>query len=1151
MYKRLLSSKPFSPLFWCQFFSAFNDNLLKNGLVALIVYVLARKDGAALVQLAGAVFILPSFLLSGLGGQLADRFDKALIARRLKFAEVFGALFSAAGFYFHSVPLLMVSLGVFGAISALFGPVKYGILPDQLAPEELPGGNALVEAATFLAILLGSILGTKVVAAGYSRLPFSGLIVGLSIACWLSARAIPATREAAPDLKVERNIFASTKELLGILRASKKLWWSGIAISWFWLVGAVTLPLLSTLVKNCFSGTDSLYVFALTLFSVGIALGSLVAAWMAHGRIILLPTVVASILMGCFGIDLGLAASAPCSGAWGITECLRSTHGLRFTLDLLGFSACGGLFIVPVFAALQTWAGVECRARAIAAVNVLSAAFMVAGALGTALLQKLDATEPQILIGLGVANIGLAFLICSRLEVNVVADFLSVLYRAIFRMEIHGQENVAKAGANAIFALNHVSFLDAGLALSLTDRRPVFAIDHSISKRWWVRPWLALVNAMPLDPTKPIATRALINAVRAGRSLVIFPEGRLTVTGSLMKVYDGAGLIADKSGVFILPVRIDGLHNTPFTRLSPQQVRRRWFPKVVVTICEPVKLNLPEQLKGKPRRIAAGAALYDVMADLIYHTTPADRTIMEAVVSAALEQGPGRIALEDPLAGPVSYRKLLAAACVLGRKILPLAPEGKPVGILLPTANVAAVAILGTMSAGRVPAMLNFSAGPENIKSACRSALVEVVLTSRSFVEAARLGKIVSAIGEVARVVYLEDLKAEISSRDRLAGVLRWKRPLVARRCEEPAVILFTSGSEGTPKGVVLSHKNLLSNIAQVLARVDFTRTDLAFNVLPLFHSFGLTGGLLLPLVAGMRVFLYPSPLHYRIVPELVYGKNATLLFGTDTFLAGYARNASPYDFRSVRYVLAGAEPVKNATREVWMEKFGIRILEGYGVTETAPALAFNTPMANRFGTVGRLLPGVEARLEPVPGIESGARLFVKGPNVMLGYLRAENPGVIDPPPEGWHDTGDIVAIDPAGFVTIQGRAKRFAKLGGEMVSLTAVEALASKVWAGFAFAAVAQPDSRKGERVVLVTDYPGATRQALSEAMRSAGAAELTIPAQVEVVERVPLLGSGKTDYPAVARLVGERGKEKAVSPSCSRALEDQEYQRKPSLAV
>ena len=281
------------------------------------------------------------------------------------------------------------------------------------------------------------------------------------------------------------------------------------------------------------------------------------------------------------------------------------------------------------------------------------------------------------------------------------------------------------------------------------------------------------------------------------------------------------------------------------------------------------------------------------------------------------------------------------------------------------------------------------------------AAKIRTIVSSRGFVERARLEKLVDALTETVRIVYLEDLRETVSLADKLRALARYRRAIVPSTADDPAAILFTSGSEGTPKGVVLSHRNMLTNAAQAAARIDFGRTDKVFNALPVFHAFGLTVGLVLPVVSGVPVFLYPSPLHYRIVPELVYGANATIMFGTDTFLSGYARAAHPYDFRSVRYVLAGAEPVKEATRRVWAEKFGLRLLEGYGVTETAPALALNTPMFNRFGTVGRLLPGIEARLEPVPGVEDGGRLYVRGPNVMLGYLKADNPGVLQPPEEG------------------------------------------------------------------------------------------------------------------------------------------------------
>jgi acyl-[acyl-carrier-protein]-phospholipid O-acyltransferase / long-chain-fatty-acid--[acyl-carrier-protein] ligase len=365
-----------------------------------------------------------------------------------------------------------------------------------------------------------------------------------------------------------------------------------------------------------------------------------------------------------------------------------------------------------------------------------------------------------------------------------------------------------------------------------------------------------------------------------------------------------------------------------------------------------------------------------------------------------------------------------------------------------------------------------------------------------------------------------------------LRGALRAKKPLVARKADDWGVILFTSGTEGTPKGVVLSHRNILANVAQAEARIDFGRDDRLFMALPVFHSFGFMGGLVLPLISGVPTFLYPSPLHYRTVPELVYGMSATYLFGTDTFLAGYARMANPYDFRSLRYIISGGEPVKEATRRVYLEKFGLRILEGYGVTETSPVLAMNTPMFNKFGSVGRFMPGVKARLEPVEGVAEGAgRLFVTGPNIMLGYLRADKPGVLEPPPQGWYDTGDIVAIDEQGFVTIKGRAKRFAKVGGEMVSLAAVETLAAELWPTYNSAVLAVPDARKGERLILVTDKHSATRADFIVYGRSKHAHEITFPSEVIIMDKLPLLGSGKPDLVTLQKFVNEQAAAKATA--------------------
>jgi acyl-[acyl-carrier-protein]-phospholipid O-acyltransferase/long-chain-fatty-acid--[acyl-carrier-protein] ligase len=1127
MSSSLLLTRRFAPLFWCQFFSAFSDNFLKNALVFLLVYQIGGSGADALTQLAAAIFIAPYFFLSALGGEFADRYDKAWVAQRLKLAEIGIAVVAVIGFAVHSILILFIALLCYGVIGSLFGPIKYGILPDHLARSELPAGNALVEGATFIAILLGLIVGGMAAKDGGDPTSFALLMIVFALACWGSSLLIPPTGEAAPDLVVRSNVAASTIDLLRQLRDDRRIWWGGMVTSWFWLVGAVAVGLLVPLVKNVLGGSEEVAETCLGIFSVSIAIGSGLAAWLAAGRIILLPTLIGAVLMGVFAIDLGwwTAGAAPIPGLTGYWSLFGSGRGIHVAIDLGGLAIAGGLFIVPTFAAVQAWAGADRRARVVAAVNVLNAAFMAGSTVAVALLQYATGIgAPGVFMVLGVASLGVAYVIGRTMPASALSDALSIVYRALFRIEVKGLENLHKAGHNVIIALNHVSFLDAGLAMSLRSRKPVFAIDIAISKLWWVKPFMRLTRAIPLDPMKPMATRTLINAVKGGEALIIFPEGRITVTGSLMKVYDGAALIADKADAEVVPVRIEGLEQTPFSRLSKTQVRRRWFPKVKVTVLEPVKLSVDPALKGRARRHAAGAALYGIMSDLVFRTTSTDRTVLEALIQAAEEHGRSRIAVEDPVTGALSYRKLLMSIAILGDKLRQFAPEGRAVGLMLPNANAAVVAFFGLVSGGRVPAMINFTAGATNIISACKAAQVTTILTSRAFVEKGRLDNMVALVAKEVAIVYLEDLRPTITLGDKFRGFWRAGAPLVPRKADDWAAILFTSGSEGTPKGVVLSHRNMLANAAQARARIDFGREDKVFNVLPVFHSFGLTVGMVLPLVSGVRLYLYPSPLHYRTVPELIYGVNATIMFGTDTFLAGYARAGHAYDFRSLRYIIAGAEPVKESTRKVYLEKFGLRIFEGYGVTETAPALALNTPMFNKFGAVGRILPGMEARLEKVEGVEEGGRLVVRGPNVMLGYLRAENPGVLEPPPGGWHDTGDIVTIDEQGFVTIKGRAKRFAKVGGEMISLAAVEAIAGDLWPQQPVAVVAVPDMRKGERLILATQKKDATRAEFIAFAKRQHAGDLMIPSEVMIFDKLPLLGSGKVDLVSLAKLVNER---------------------------
>lgn len=494
------------------------------------------------------------------------------------------------------------------------------------------------------------------------------------------------------------------------------------------------------------------------------------------------------------------------------------------------------------------------------------------------------------------------------------------------------------------------------------------------------------------------------------------------------------------------------------------------------------------------------------------------RTLLDAALAAAEAHGGGHVIATDPTGGDMTFCQLLMRALILGRR-LPLGGE-KNIALLLPNANATPAVFLALHMRGRIPCMLNFSSGEANVLHACRIACVKTVITSRAFIEKGKLEHLTLALQKDHAIIYLEDLRAQVTLLDKAGGALlalfprmALQKALAAAKPADPAVILYTSGSEGMPKGVALSHANILANIAQVQARLDLSSADTVFNALPVFHSFGLTVGMLLPLVMGVRSYLYPSPVHYKIIPGLVRKSGATIMLGTDTFYQGYARHAGPHDFAAVRLAVAGAEKLKETTRLHWLDALGVNILQGYGVTEASPVISVNTPSEHRPGTVGRLFPGIEARMEPVPGLEKGGRLFVKGPNIMLGYLKADRPGVIQPQGD-WYDTGDIVDIDSEGYVSIQGRAKRFAKIAGEMVSLLAVEELASNLLPEVCHAALAVPDEKRGEQIVLITEARELTKDMLLKQAQAAGVAEICLPKEIVFMEAIPRLGSGKIDY-------------------------------------
>lgn len=702
----------------------------------------------------------------------------------------------------------------------------------------------------------------------------------------------------------------------------------------------------------------------------------------------------------------------------------------------------------------------------------------------------------------------------------MIARLLKYICRIVFRIDVIGIANIPKQNKLLIIA-NHESFLD-GLLLGLfLPIRATFVVHTSVLNSFLFRQILRLTPYLAVDPTSPLAMKKVIKLLEEGKPVVIFPEGRITLTGSLMKVYDGPGFVAAKTGAHILPVRIDGAARSYFSRLQHHEAKTL-FPKVTISILPSTNIAMPDAATAKIRRRLAGDAMRREMQSMMFSSAPIS-TLFEAFLNAISIYGRKTPLVEDMRQTEESYGELLKKSLAIGRLACKVSQAHENVGVLMPNVTNTICLIFGMSAFARIPAMLNYTAGSAGIQDACTVATIKTIISSREFIKAAKLEEVIAGLQNV-NIVYLEDLRGQFSLWDKvwLMGFALWFPRLASAKSnsKDPAVVLFTSGSEGKPKGVVHSHGSILANIAQIKSVIDFSIQDKFMMVLPLFHAMGFTCGAILPLVTGTRLFIYPSPLHYRVIPEVIYDRGCTVLIGTSTFLGNYAKFANPYDFYKLRYVVAGAEKLNDEVRKNWADKFGIRILEGYGATECAPVLAVNTPMANRIGSVGTFMPGLEPKLEAVPGINDGSLLHVRGPNVMLGYYLFDNPGVLKPPVDNWYNTGDIVEIDSDGFVFIKGRVKRFAKIAGEMVSLETVESIANHASPQHQHAATTQPDSQRGENILIYTTDSALNRDQLATSAKELGSTELAIARKIIVIDELPLLGTGKTDYVTLKKM-------------------------------
>ncbi|MGX6960937.1 MAG: acyl-[ACP]--phospholipid O-acyltransferase [Rickettsia endosymbiont of Pentastiridius leporinus] len=1128
----LFKDRRFLPNFIIQLCCCLNDNILKNALVILITYGVVdslSKYSNLLVLITNAIFVLPFIIFASVAGQVADKYERSTLIRIIKACEIGIIAFAIYGFYNNNILVLLASICLMGIHSTFYGPIKYSVLPDHLSKDELLGANGFVEAGTFISIFIGTIIGSHYTIS--NSVIINSLIVIAALG-FITSLFTPKSNNANSEVRINFNIVDESGELIKYVKEKKTIYLAILGISWFWFIGAAIISQIPLLAKVTFKADENVANLFLAVFSLGVGVGSFLCSKIFEDEITVKYLFVSALGISIFGIDLFFASristvNYESEQLKSILVFLSRRHNWRIVIDLFFLAAISGLYIVPLFAVLQHYANPAHRSRIIAVNNLINSIFMVGSTIILSLLFYLNFTIPWIILFISLSNIIVTIYIYRLIPEAKIIPFpvlrrmFQICFDLMYKVEVKGIENLQKAGNKVVVIANHISYLDPPLIATYLKEEMTFAISPDIRKIWWIKPFLRMANTLPVDPTNPMAIKTLVKEIQKDRKVAIFPEGRISVTGSLMKIYAGPGMIADKSGATILPVRIDGTQFTHFSKLK-NILKKKLFPKITITVLPPVKFADIEAISGQERRKYIARTLYDIMVDMMFESSDYKNTLFASLIEAAKIHGFKKKIVDDFENNVVTYKDLILKSIILGELIKENNIFGKQLGLMLPNTTSTLITFYAMQFGGYVPVIINWSSGISTIINACKAAEIKVIYTSKQFIEKANLYDLITKLLDFdIKIIYLENFKDQVSLFLKLESLIAirfintyYKYSCHNRDDEKPAVIIFTSGTEGEPKAVLLSHRNLQANRFQITAKVPFSPEDIVFNSLPLFHCFGL-GGAIITTLNGIRLFLYPSPLNYRAIPEIIYDVGATILISTDTFLNGYINYAHPYDFYSLRYIFAGSEKLKESTRRFWLDKYGIRIFEGYGITECSPILSCNTPMHNKAGTVGRLLSQIEYKLEPVEGIEEGGRLFVRGPNIMLGYLSQKANY------NEWYDTGDIVSVDSEGYITILGRFKRFAKIDGEMVSLTKVEELASGVDPESLHAAVSIEDKTRGEKIILFTTSSIITSENFGSIINQNKVSLLHLPKTIVTLPEIPLLANGKVNYMEIMKNV------------------------------
>ena len=1118
-YRETLKHRGLQPFLWTQFLGAFNDNLFKIVVSMLAVHMVAAARAGRELSIVSAVFILPFLLFSGYAGQLADAYSKRTVLVVSKSLEIVAAGLGLVAFAFGHLQLTYAVLFLIALQATFFSPAKYGILPEILPDRDLSRANGVLEMSTFVAIVLGTAVGGYLFEAWHDHLWVIGLlVVAVAVVGTLSSFRIPHVPAAAPTKRIDKNPWREIFSGISTLRRDRVLWLTVVGVSYFWFLGSL-LQLVVILFGTAVMGLSDTWVGVLTTFAaIGIGVGSLAAGRLSGDKVELGLAPIGAIGMGVFAIALA-----------------RSGHSFALAavnLTLVGFF--GGLFAVPLNALMQQRSGGDEKGRVMATNNFLNTvAIMIASAALSILSDRLQLSPDRILLVFGVLT-----LLSSIYVLGVVPEFLVrfslwLLTHTVYRIRIIGQEHVPFRGP-ALLVCNHLSHIDGALVGACVQRFVRFLVYRPYYEHWALHRLMKLMKAIPIGSGREAAA-ALEHARREleqGHVVCIFAEGAISRTGNMLPFKRGFERIAEGLDAPIIPVYLDRVWGSIFSFKGG-----RFFWKWPVRVPYPVTVAFGRPLPSQATAAEVRLALQTLSCDVAMQRRPADESLGRQFVRTAKHHW-RTFAMADATAKPMTFGRTLTASLLLSRWVRRRFRNEKHIGLLLPASVGGALANIAVSLAGKVPVNLNFTAGRESMAAAIDACGIRTILSSRRFLSKAE-------IEAPEGTIYLEDVMPSFGRARRLSMFLTalllpsWViNRIYVQRVDGDALatVIFSSGSTGQPKGVMLTHRNILANVDAIGQIYELRPDDVLVGVLPFFHSFGFTGTIWFPMISGFGVAYHPNPMDAKAIGELAAQYRATLIISTPTFCASYIRKCEPEQFKHLRYAIVGAERLREPVATAFKAKFGIDLLEGYGCTEMAPVVAVNVPdvqdgherqRGTRIGSVGHPLPGVAAKIVDVdtgegPLFDREGLLLVKGPNRMLGYLGdpAKTADVIR---DGWYVTGDIARIDDAGFVEITDRLSRFSKIGGEMVPHMRIEEQIQTFLADGCTAVVtAVPDPSKGERLVVFYTDPALTPQQLWERLCQTELPRLWVPKRDDfnLTDSIPTLGTGKLDLRAVRQL-------------------------------